>query len=169
MSDNKLIVGQIAGVFGVRGWVKVMSFTRPRENLLRYKHWWLQRAGDWQRYEIQQARAQGKGLIAQLAEIGDRDAAQLLTGSEIAIEREALPDLPAGEYYWHELIGLQVSNTAGRRLGKVLALEETGANDVLIVGETPGTAELIPFVRDHYVLDIDLDAGRMVVDWEPQA
>jgi len=149
----------------VRGWVRVYSWTQPRENIVRYKPWFLRRDnGEWQEATLEEGRAHGKGVVARLAGCTDRDQAQLLIGYEIGIDRDRLPALPAGEYYWKDLIGLQVVNTQGDDFGKVDHLLETGANDVLVVkGERE---RLIPFVMKQVIVEVDRDQARILVDWD---
>ena len=149
----------------MRGWVRIYSFTQPRENIVQYKPWYLRRDnGDWRETELEQGRAHGKGVVARLAGCTDRDQAQLLMGCEIGIRRDHLPDLQPGEYFWNDLIGLQVLNVEGDDFGKVDYLLETGANDVLVVkGERE---RLIPFVMNQVILEVDLEQGRIRVDWD---
>jgi len=164
--SEMIVVGKIAGVFGVQGWCKVFSHTSPRKNILQYSPWYLKRNGEWQSIKVKQGRQQGKGLVAQLDGVSDRDAAAALNETEIAIKQSQLPDLPKGEYYWSDLIGLDVETVTGVPLGKVTDMMETGANDVLIVN---GDQErLIPFLQQEVVTEIDLDAGLMKVDWDPE-
>lgn len=160
-------LGQVVGVHGVKGGIKIVSHTRPRDNIFSYPQWWLRQPGrDWQSYELKGGRQQGKGLVAELSDVSDRDAARNLMGAEIAIERGELPALPAGEYYWCDLIGLTVRRDNGELLGQVIDLEETGANDVLVVQDTAGRERLIPYVMGHVVLTVDLEAGCLTVDWQ---
>lgn len=156
-------LGYISGVHGLKGWVKVHSWTQPREAIFDYQPWWV---GEERRKFTGRARQrQGRALVAELAGVEDHQAAAALVGASIAIRRAQLPELPQGEYYWSELIGLEVASASGERLGRVERLIETGANDVLVVqGERE---RLIPYVPGLYVLQVDLEAGRLVVDWDP--
>jgi len=159
-----VILGRIDGLFGVRGWIKVYSYTEPREAVLNYKDWLLARDGEWQRVELADGKRQGKAVIARLEGIEDRDAAAELIGSEIGVDRDALPEPEEGHYYWADLEGLTVVRRDGTDLGKVTYVMATGANDVLVVD---GPAErLIPFVPGTVILDVDLAAGVIRVDWE---
>lgn len=167
-SPTRLVLGCVAGIYGVHGWIKVVSYTRPRENILDYGQWWLGQHGEWHLYERIDGRPQGKGLVAALAGVTDRDTARGLIGADIAVDRSQLPPVEPGEYYWCDLIGLRVLFPDGAELGRVAGLEETGANDVLVVQGPARQQWLIPFVRDHYVLDVDLDAGVMTVAWTPE-
>lgn len=164
-TDGLVKVGDIVGLFGVKGWVKIHSYTRPREAIFGYDRWKLGQNGQWQEVVLKQGKSQGKGLIAELEGIEDRDQATLLMGAEIAIEREQMPVLPSGEYYWSDLEQLQVRNQQGQTLGTVTHLFETGANDVMVV---VGDKEyLIPYI-ESVVKDVDVDAGIIVVDWEAE-
>jgi len=166
-ATRRVTLGQVVGVHGIRGSVKILSYTRPRENIFSYRHWWLLLDADWRCHELESGRAQGKGLVADLAGIGDRDAARALIGAVIAVDRDQLPPLAAGEHYWFDLIGLEVCSTDGDTLGRVVGVEETGANDVLVIRDDNGREEWIPFVTGHYVLAVDYAAGTITVDWQP--
>lgn len=165
MQDERVILGRIAGVYGVRGWVKVFSETQPKENIFEYSPWQVRLDGVWRTLELLEGRPQGKGLVAHLAGYEDRDQAHQLVGADIAIPRDRLPAAAEGEYYWADLVGLKVITADGVELGVVDHLLETGANDVLVVeGERQ---RLIPFVQGQYVRQIDLEAGLIRVDWDP--
>ncbi len=159
-------LGRITGVWGVRGWVRVQSHTEPRTNILGYRPWHLCRDGHCRPVELTDGRAQGKGIVARLAGVDDRDMAATLVGAVICVPRSALPEPAPGEYYWTDLEDLDVVNRAGVRLGRVVRVMATGANDVLVVAD--GTTErLVPFVQGRVIQSVDLEAGRIVVDWEP--
>jgi 16S rRNA processing protein RimM len=160
-----ITLGKIVGVFGVRGWVKVFSETRPREQIFKYSPWMLELNGTAIEIEVLHGRVQGKGLVASLTGYTDCDAARQLIGADITIPQQALPAAGIDEYYWSQLIGLSVENTQGIELGEVVSLFETGANDVMVVkGEKE---RLIPFT-EFAVLGIDLDSGKINVDWDPE-
>lgn len=159
-----IVIGRITGIYGVKGWVRVFSHTQPKENILIYSPWLLGSKGNWQTVALEDGRQHGKGIIAKLGHCDDRDQAADMIGQDIAIKQEQLASLDANEYYWVDLIGLEVVNERQQHLGKVLRLIETGANDVLVVA---GQKEiLIPFARPHIIKSIDLESGRIVVDWE---
>lgn len=153
-------------MFGVRGWVKVYSYTRPRENILAYSPWWLDLPDGTRRCcRLRSGRVHGKGLVALLEGVDDADAAQLLAGAGIRVERAQLGEPGPGSWYWADLEGLRVLTLAGMELGRVETLMETGANDVLVVqGER---RRLIPFVHGQVVRAVDLEAGTLTVDWDP--
>jgi 16S rRNA processing protein RimM len=165
-NSDYLNAGEISGVFGVKGLVKVFSFTEPRENILRYSPWLLQKNNQTREIKVTGGQRQGNTVVAELDGIADRDTALGLMGWKILISKKQLPKPRPGEYYWADLVGLQVETEMGVKLGIVDHLLETGANDVLVVVE--GEVErLIPFIQQQTVLKIDLDAGLMIVDWDP--
>jgi len=163
-----ITVGRIGAPYGVKGWVKIQSHTEVPSNILDYDPWYLRpekaNDADWREARLDGARVHGKGIVAKFAGCDDRDAAVLMRGQEIAIRREQLPAAEEGEYYWVDLVGLRVETLDGTGLGRVTELMATGANDVLVVeGEQQ---RLIPFVMEHIVKDVDLDAGLIRVDWQ---
>jgi 16S rRNA processing protein RimM len=165
-SSDFLNAGEVSGVFGVKGLVKVFSFTEPRENILQYSPWILQKNNQTREIKVTGGQRQGNTVVAELDGITDRDAALALMGWKIFISKQQLPKPKPGEYYWADLVGLKVKTQEGILLGVVDHLLETGANDVLVVVD--GDIErLIPFLQQHTVLNIDLNAGLMVVDWDP--
>ncbi|MBD3666409.1 MAG: ribosome maturation factor RimM, partial [Kangiella sp.] len=154
------------GASGIKGWVKVYSYTDPKENILNYSPWYLKLDGQWQKVSIINGREQGKTVVAQLEGCNDRNTAESYRGVEIAIEESQLPQLENGEYYWRDLIGLTVVNLAGEELGTVKKMMETGANDVLVVKTTSKEELLIPYVPEYSVMKVDLDSKQITVDWE---
>ena len=159
-----VVLGRISGFFGVRGWVKVYSYTEPRDAVLNYKSWLLSSDGDWRTAEVAEGKRHGKTVIARIEGIDDRDQAAALIGCDIGVPRSELPETDEGQYYWSDLEGLQVKTKNGTELGKVEYLLETGANDVMVInGEQQ---YLVPFVIDDVVLDVDLAAGVITVDWD---
>lgn len=163
-TDRWVVVGQINGFYGVRGWVKVFSQTAPREGIAAYKPLYLKRDGSWHPIVIAEGRLQGKGVVLKFEGIDDRDAAAALMGAELAVKRSQLPPTAADEYYWTDLVGLAVVNQDGVDLGTIDHLFETGANDVIVVR---GDRErLIPFVQGSVIKRVDLAARRMDVDWD---
>jgi 16S rRNA processing protein RimM len=163
--ERRVTVGRLHGAFGVRGDVKLESFTEPLHAIARYQPWILRDArGNERVCTGARVRRGGKGLIATLPGVSDRDAAEVLRGVEVQVPRSALPPLAPGEFYWVDLEGLQVVNLEGVVLGTVEYLFSNGANDVIVVqGERE---RMIPFVRPQFVHDVDLEARRMIVDWD---
>ena len=164
MTTQPVVLGRISGLFGVRGWVKVYSYTEPREAVLDYPRWLLSGKDGWHEVTIAEGQRHGKTVVARVDGYVDRDRAAELVGAEIAVPREALPETQKGQFYWSDLEGLRVVRPDGTELGRVAYLLETGANDVMVVkGEQE---RLIPFVMGKVVLGVDLAAGRIDVDWE---
>lgn len=160
---SPLVIGRIGAPYGIHGWVKVISFTEPRENILNYRPWLLSINGAWQPIDWIQGKPHGAGIIAQLAGYNAPETVRQLVNADIGIERAQLPELPAGEYYWADLEGLTVVNAQDVTLGTVAYLFATGANDVIVV---KGKKEvLIPYIP-QVVLAIDLEQQLMRVDWE---
>ncbi|MEM7283789.1 MAG: ribosome maturation factor RimM [Pseudomonadota bacterium] len=166
-ADEFVVVGRIAGVYGVKGWVRVESFTQPITNIFDYDPWTLLGPGGTQRQCAKaEGRPHGKGLIAKFEGLSDREEAVALVGHEVAVPRRELPEVEQGSFYWADLEGLSVVTKQGQALGQVDHLIETGANDVLVVeGERQ---RLIPFLWERVVLQVDLDAKRITVDWDPE-
>ena len=163
--SRRIVIGRVAGHFGVRGWFKIQSWTEPREKIVEYRRWLLQTGDGWQERQVTAGRAHGKNVIAHVQGVDSREQAAELIGADIAIRREQLPKTGPGEYYWADLVGLRVQLLDGRELGRVKNLLATGANDVLVVqGEHE---HLIPFLRGRVIKDVDLDAQVMRVDWDP--
>ena len=157
-------MGRISGLYGVHGWLRVFSYTEPRENIVAYRRWLVRRPSGWQPFDVVEGRPQGKGVVVSLAGVTDRDQARDLLGSDVAILRGELPQLAEGEYYWADLEGLEVF-AGDECLGTVSHLVETGANDVMVV--KGARDRMIPFVPGLYVTRVDLSAGRIEVDWDP--
>lgn len=157
---NLVTVGNINGLHGVQGWVKVFSYTNPISNILDYSPWQLRG----KTLKLLAGQLHSKGLIVQLDSINDRDTAALLLGSDIMVHRDQLPAEQEDEYYWTDLVGLTVTNCEGIVLGQVDHLLETGANDVLVV--KGDRQRMIPFVLKHVVIKVDLTQRTLLVDWD---
>ena len=172
-------VGTVGRAHGVRGWVRVRSDMEPPEDLLRHDTWLLERAGAWRPAAVRAARTHGAALVAHFEGIEDRDAAAELAGTRLGLPRDAFPVLDDGQYYWVDLIGLEVLDEGGESLGVVRKMIETGANDVMVVGPGPGLGgpaapggaraaeRVIPFVTGDVIREVDLGAGRIRVSWPP--
>lgn len=160
-----LVVGRLHGAFGVRGEVKLESFTDPATAIAQYLPWTLRDARGVERVcPAVRVRAGGKGLVATFPGIADRDSAEATKGCEVLVPRSALPPPGPGEYYWVDLEGLRVVNAEGADFGTVSHLFSTGANDVLVArGERE---RMIPFVQPDFIHGVDFDAGVVTVDWD---
>ena len=162
--ERRILLGRVLGAFGVRGELKIQSFTDPESAVLRYQPWTLSQSGSEREFEGAKGRVTAKGVIATFPGIEDRDAAQALAGTEIWAPRSRLPKAKPGEYYWVDLEGLEVVNREVIVLGRVSHLFETGSNQVLVVNGDRD--RLIPFLEGDFVLGVDFDAGRVEVDWD---
>ena len=158
--EQTILLGHISGLYGVKGWVKVFSYTRPRKKILDYTHWILGKTSV-DAIVLEAGRAHKEGVIAKLAGVDDRDHAITLLDQEIRVLTDQLPELENQEYYWHQLIGLQVYDTQQQLLGTVLRLMETGANDVLVVIDAVKNEHLIPYIKDQVIKDVNLDPNPM--------
>lgn len=169
MKDNerRILLGRIVGAFGVRGEIKLESWTEPRSAIFRYQPWILRSPnGQESTFEGARGRDTGKHLVARFPGIEDRDTVEAMHGTEVYVARSALPPPKPDEYYWVDLEGLDVKTTEGVALGQVSHLFSTGANDVVVVR---GDRErMIPFVQPDFVVSVDFEANLVVVDWDPE-
>ncbi|MDH3451634.1 MAG: ribosome maturation factor RimM [Gammaproteobacteria bacterium] len=161
-----LTLGRIAGIYGVKGWVRVHSYTEPREKILDYKPWIVLAEHKQLPIELLDGHRHGKAVVAQLSGCTSPEQAARYVGAEIAVLREHLPAATQEAVLWADLEGMRVSTTDGNDLGVVDHLLETGANDVLVV-RSRERERLIPWLRDSVIKRIDLDERRLVVDWDP--
>lgn len=181
MSDKKsnlIDLGRISTVFGVKGWLKVQSYTEPRENLLEHKTWWLKTRHGVKSVEIDQGRihgSHGDTLVVHIKGLDDCELAKEYSQITIAVERNQLPELDDSDFYWHELEGLNVISVyegQSYHFGVVSKLMETGANDVLVVSASDESMDarerLVPYVPEQYIKSIDLDARLITVEWDPE-
>jgi len=174
-TDNeKLVLGGISGVFGVKGWVKVFSETDPLENILSYSPWFVEINKQWQAFKLVTGKKHGKAIIAQLEGIDDRDKAAALKRARIAINPSQLAATSDNEFYWRDLKTCEVVNQAGFKFGQVVDILETGANDVLVVRSHTAMNKtnnkykeyLIPYIWQQVILKVDLETHLIEVDWE---
>ncbi len=165
-----VVLGRFVGVHGIRGALKVLSWTEPRDEILRLGPWLLgsSKAGNelknYTSVKLASGRIQGKALVVTLPGINDRTTAENQIGKMIAIRQEDMPDCEANSWYWSDIVGLQVVNLEGHELGKLTEMMSTGANDVMVVRAEK--ERLIPFIHGQYVKNVDLDAGLISVDWD---
>lgn len=161
--EARVSLGYISGVHGFKGWVKVFSYTDPREAIGDYQQWWLGSRPEPVR--VLDAKRHGKTVIALLQGVTTPEQAAELVEQEISVPRAELPPVAKQQYYWVDLLGLEVITTQGQSLGRVDKMIETGANDVMVVR---GDRErLVPFVPGRYVKQVDLSGGSIEVDWDP--
>lgn len=161
-----VVIGEITGVYGVKGWLRLKSWTEPREQIFAYQPWHLSAGQQDHQRECRVAahKAHGGQFVVSLDGVSDRDAAAQLIGQRVQVARNRLPELPDNEYYWAELLGMQVVNLSGDSFGKVSNLLETGANDVLVINGD--RQRLVPFVRDQVVKQVDQSTDTITVDWD---
>ena len=181
-TSEKIVLGRITGVYGLKGWVKVFSYTDPMESIVDYSSWYIspeaanaksRQSSPWTKVKLKAGKRHAKTVIAKLEHCNDCDEAQAYIGSEISIDQdqfEAQKDKNA--YYWQDLIGLRVINQQNIELGVVTTLLETGANDVLVVtseegAETENKERLIPWTLQQAIIAVDLEQGVIEVDWDP--
>ena len=176
VSNELVVIGEISAVFGVKGWLKVHSYTDPMDNILAYDNWWLDKKGQTRQVVIDEARRHSNGIVVHIKDVDDRDIAKEYCKSQIKIPLSAMPELSSDDYYWHQLEGLQVylqdeAGQAGLLVGTVDHLIETGANDVLVVmSESEDKSEseeiLIPYLLDKVVKSVDIKNKTLLVDWQ---
>lgn len=174
--EKVIVVGRIQGPYGIKGWVHLSAYTDPASNLLDYRPWQIQSrpdAASWRTLEVAETRAHKKGYVARFEGVTDRTAAERLKGQLIGVSENQLPEPAVGDYYWKDLVGVGVVDGQGASLGQVASLIETGAHDVLVVQQRQDAEHsvnemkeiLIPF-HPRYVVEVDLAAGRIQVDWQ---
>lgn len=161
--DSRILVGKVSGCFGVKGWLKVFSYCDPRENITTYKSWIV----GGKVFDSVESKRNGKLIVAKLEGINDKDTAMTLMGQPVEIREDQLEQLRPEQFYWRDLVGLEVTNTKGIAFGTITNLLETGANDVIIIkGERE---RLVPYITDadtgRTVIEVDLEKKTMVVDW----
>ena len=164
-ADSDLVVlGRISGVYGIKGWLKVWSFTDPLEGIAGYPVWELDLGGSLSRVAVLDWKRAGPGLAVRLEGVVSREAAQGLTGAEVRVDRAQLPPAGPGEVYWHDLVGLEASTPEGAPLGRVVGILDLPAHPVLVIeGERE---RLVPLVRER-IAGVDLEGGRLTLDWHP--
>jgi len=155
-------MGRIAAPFGVKGWVKIQTFSEDPGTLMDFESWRVGRGEQQTQYTVEAIQDHSNTLVAKLVGIDDREAAYALRGQEISVAKRDLPPPEENEFYWSDLIGLKAVNREGVELGRVDSLLETGAQDVLVI---KGKREhLIPFVA-AFVGKVDVAGGTIEVDW----
>ncbi|MGK2946021.1 MAG: ribosome maturation factor RimM [Candidatus Malihini olakiniferum] len=169
---NPIVIGKIGSTYGLRGWLRVFSFTEKTESIFDYQPWYIQSQGYWKSIEIEIWKHYNQNLVIKVKGIDNRDAASLLTKNEIITGFAQLPALKEGDYYWKNLFGCEVITSVGCQLGKVINIMETGSNDVLVVKANMKDAfgakeQLIPFLTGQVIKDVNLSTKIIKVDWDP--
>ncbi|HEX4869640.1 MAG TPA: ribosome maturation factor RimM [Moraxellaceae bacterium] len=166
-----IAVGHVSAPHGIKGWVWVHSLTDPASNIFGYRPWYLKARDGWKKVKVVDWREQGKGVVAQLDLSTDRNVAETLRNQEIWVPKSALPELEEGDYYWSDLVDLEVRTESGQLLGTVHSLMETGSNDVLVVQGSEHSLDrnerLIPWLPGQVVKNVDLEGRVITVDWDP--
>lgn len=161
--EQLVVMGRIVAPYGIKGWVKIQTFTQEQRSLLDFPLWQVGRDGEWQPWTVEAAKVHGAAVVAKLEGITDREQAAVLSGMRIAVSRDDFPEPAADEFYWADLIGLEVVNVAGVNLGNISRVFATGANDVLVVeGERE---RLLPFIAT-VIRQVDVAGGTVTVDWD---
>ena len=162
-------VGHITGAYGIRGGIRISPYSSDADALLNVKTWWLDKPS-LHAVEVRTAKMHSGDVVATLADLSDREVAEALKGASVQVSRSEFPELPDDEYYWSDLIGLDVVNLQGEALGKVTDMMHNGAQSILRITPVPDPAiekapeRLVPFV-DQFVKTVDLEAKKITVDW----
>ena len=164
-SGKKILVGKISYPHGIKGWVKVISFTDPIENILSYKKWTISDNETEKTYCLEDSRIQGNKIVIKLEGVNNRDDADLLKNLQIEINRSDLPKLEENSYYWEDLVDFNVIDIKGMHVGKVDSLFRTGSNDVLVIINETKQRLLIPFIMEEVIKYVDLDKELISIDW----
>ena len=168
---QEVLVGEIIGSYGLKGWVQVFSYTRPAENILTYSPWQLTDETESEEVLISSSRVLGKKILVLFEECVSRTQADGFRARKVFIDKSQMPDLEEGDFYWNELVGMKVKTTEGIFLGNVETLIETGANDVLVVSPAKESWDnqerLIPYVDQEVIVKVDQFLNQITVDWDP--
>jgi len=170
--SDKIVVGKLGASYGIRGWLKIFSYTDNTESIFDYSPWFIKQKGEWVEQKVESWKRHNKGLVVKIEGLNVCENAQLLTNFEIAIDPAVLPELPENEFYWRDLIGMQVVTDKGYDFGIDSDMLETGSNDVLVVKANLKDAfgqkeRLIPFLEEQVIKLIDRQVRRIEVDWDP--
>ncbi|MFT4928516.1 MAG: 16S rRNA processing protein RimM [Phenylobacterium sp.] len=170
--SEKVILGKVGAPYGIKGWLKLTTYTDEPEGVFGYDTLLIEMDGQWQQQTVADWRRHNNGIVFKFADVDDRNQAQLFTHAQVAVVVEDLPELPEQEFYWRDLIGLNVVNLSGYQMGQVTELLETGSNDVLVVKAKPSdafgkTERLIPFVLEQAIKEVNQQDKTILVDWDP--
>lgn len=171
VEPDYIIIGKFGGHHGIKGWLKIHSYTRPEVQLSDYRTVYVlcrNESAEWRQLEIESYSRSGKSMIGKIERISRREDAEQFLGCSIAVKRKQLENLGDNEYYWFDIIGSEVENLEGIKFGTVVEMLETGANDVLVVRpghESQSEERLIPWV-DQVISHFDLETKLIKVDWD---
>lgn len=163
--NHIVVIGSLGAPFGIKGWLKINSYTQPKENIFNYQDWLLKFSDNWQAIEVEDRLIKHNLLAIKLHGCSTPQQAKLYTHAQLGVYRESLPQLAKDEYYWDDLVGLTVINQDGVILGQIEYLFETGSNDVMVVRDDK--EYLIPYLPGIFVLAVKLDKKQVVVNWDP--
>ena len=163
--DKKIYLGKITGVHGIKGWLKIQSFSSPPENILNYPQWIINNNGEEDFYSIEKGRKQNNKIVVKLEKIDDRNTAESLINSKIQILRSDLPKLSNENYYWSDLVGLSVLDSEEEVIGKIESLIATGANDVMVINTSKDERVLVPFVMHEIIKEVNVELNYIKIDW----
>lgn len=163
-TEQKIVIGRFGSPFGVKGWIKVQSFTEPEENLLAYTNWYSPERDSWSLIKHDDYARHGKGWVVHLVGYDSPEAVRFLTSVDIAVARSDFPPLAEDEFYINDIVGFSAINVDGVLLGKVMGFVDSGAHELLVVA---GEKEyLIPLIKDRFLKSVDKALQQIIVDWD---
>ena len=167
-ADTLMKIGQLKKPYGIKGWLWVFSDTDEREAIFDMQPWWIKTAVGIKPLTVTAWRRQGSGLVAQFEQVPDRNIAETMNGVAIWVAQEVLPETAEDEYYWSDLVGMQVVNEQHEYLGDIAEMFETGAHDIMRVAATSGSLDgeerLIPWHKQT-VMQVDMAGKTVHVAW----
>ena len=166
-----IVMGKFGAVHGIKGWLKVHSYTDYSESIFEYQPLLMKLKGQLQEVNITEWKRHSNGFVAKIAGFDVREDAQALVGLELFVDTEKLPELEE-DFYWRDLIGCQVKTDKGYDFGVVTDMMETGSKDVLVVKANSNDAfgqkeRLIPFIEEQVISNVDITGKLITVNWEP--
>ncbi len=164
--QEKLVIGRVSSPHGIKGWLKILSYTDPVENIFSYKSIFLKKRNDYLPFEIEDYSISGKIIRMKLKGVDDRNHSEDIAECEILINRDDLPEISSDSYYWADLIGFQIKREGGEDLGILDSFLETGSNDVMVVIGINKSRNLIPFINRDVVKTVDMEGKVIIVDWD---
>ena len=164
--QEKLVIGRVSSPHGIKGWLKILSYTDPVENIFSYKSIFLKKRDDYLPFEIEDYSISGKIIRMKLKGVDDRNHSEDIAECEILINRDDLPEISSDSYYWADLIGFQIKREGGEDLGILDSFLETGSNDVMVVIGINKNRNLIPFINRDVVKTVDMEGKVIIVDWD---
>ena len=166
MNDQeKVVIGRVSSPHGIKGWLKILSYTDPLENIFSYKSIFLKKRNDYIPFEIEDYSISGKIIRMKLKGVDDRNHSEEIAECEILVNRDDLPEISSDSYYWTDLIGFQVKRMDSKDLGLLDSFFETGSNDVMVVVGKNNTRNLIPFINKEVIKSVDLESKVIIIDW----